>query len=230
MFATWTGRSIVSSTIFAWAGPAAATRPMPRRLRATAKIIPPPPAANPQRAGGFHGPQVANMVNPLAACNKTQHGRDGYKPPRLDQATTERRTRLKLDPPDLAAIPQPEASCNQAVARAAPPLARSGTRFLRKPVIRRFTETRLIRAYMDLFFAPPLDDGSKVISLARFGCYEVRLFELAHDTSAALPLWIELYAHDTHATLDSFGCDDFEAAVTVAGEFMTRAEALHEEP
>jgi hypothetical protein len=101
---------------------------------------------------------------------------------------------------------------------------------LRKTEVNPLTEARLIRAYLNLFLVPRGQDSSKTTTLARFGSYEVRLFEPAHDLAAeTLPLWMELYAHGSRSTLDSFGCDDFEAAVRVADEFMTRAKALHEE-
>jgi hypothetical protein len=101
---------------------------------------------------------------------------------------------------------------------------------LRKTEVNPLTEARLIRAYLNLFVVPRGQDGSRTTTLARFGGYEVRLFELAHDLVAdTLPLWMELYAHDSGGTLDSFGCDDFEAAVRVADEFMTCAKALHEQ-
>jgi hypothetical protein len=97
---------------------------------------------------------------------------------------------------------------------------------MRKTEVNLLTEARLIRAYLNLFLVSRGKDGSKTTTLARFGCYEVRLFELAHET---LPLWMELCACDTGSTLDSFGCDDFEAAVPVADEFMAQAKTLHEE-
>src|SRR6266540_357860 len=65
------------------------------------------------------------------------------------------------------------------------------------------TEQRVIRAYMTLFVIPAGDGGSKIVSLARFGPYEVRLCEPPHDIAVeTLPLWIELYAHDRRAVLD----------------------------
>jgi hypothetical protein len=118
---------------------------------------------------------------------------------------------------------------DQGLGRAAITQARSGTA-LRKTEVNPLTEARLIRAYLNLFLVPRGGDGLRTTTLARFGRYEVRLFELAHDLVAeTLPLWMELYAHDSCSTLDSFGCDDFEAAVWVADEFMMRAKALHEQ-
>ena len=87
----------------------------------------------------------------------------------------------------------------------------------------------MIRAYVNLFVVPPGKDGSKISSLIRFGSYEVRLFELAPEFADIFPLWMELYAHDSQSALDSFGCDDFETAVSKADEFITRAKKLNEE-
>jgi hypothetical protein len=123
---------------------------------------------------------------------------------------------------------QATAPREQGLARAAIPHARSRTT-LHKTDVNPLTEARLIRAYLNLFLVPREKDGSRTTPLARFGGYEVRLFELAPDFVAETsPLWIELYAHSSQSTLDSFGCDDFEAAVQVADEFMTRAKTLHE--
>jgi hypothetical protein len=91
------------------------------------------------------------------------------------------------------------------------------------------TEPRLIRAYLKLFVVPPGDDGSKIVSFARFGSYEVRLFEPPHDVAVeTLPLWIELYAHDRQTTLDSCGCDELQTAVIAAEEFMAQARQFNE--
>ena len=99
-----------------------------------------------------------------------------------------------------------------------------------KMPINRFTETRLIRAYLNLFLARRAEDGSKTVSLSRFGCYDVRLVEFVDDVLAdPFQLWIELYSHETELTLDSFGCDDFEAAVRVADEFIAQASTLHDD-
>jgi hypothetical protein len=123
---------------------------------------------------------------------------------------------------------QAAAPRDQGFGHAGLPQACSGTE-LRKTDVNPLTEARLIRAYLNLFLVPREKDGSRTTPLVRFGCYEVRLFELAPDFAADVaPLWMELYAHHSNSTLDSFGCDDFEAAVRVADEFMMRAKALHE--
>jgi len=123
---------------------------------------------------------------------------------------------------------QAEMICHQGLGRAERAQARSGTE-LRKRSANPFTEARLIRAYVNLFVVPPGKDGSKISSLIRFGSYEVRLFELAPEFADIFPLWMELYAHDSQSALDSFGCDDFETAVSKADEFITRAKKLNEE-
>jgi hypothetical protein len=98
---------------------------------------------------------------------------------------------------------------------------------LQKTVIHRFTERRLIQAYLKLFLAAQDEDGSKTVSLARFGSYEVRVIELWHDASASgFPVWLELYEHDTHSTLDSCGCSELEEAVAAADELISQARQL----
>jgi hypothetical protein len=135
-----------------------------------------------------------------------------------------------LKPNHLISPPYAQATAprEQELARTAIPHARSRTT-LHKTDVNPLTEARLIRAYLNLFLVPREKDGSRTTPLARFGGYEVRLFELAPDFAAETsPLWIELYAHHSQSTLDSFGCDDFEAAIQVADEFMTRAKTLNE--
>ena len=91
-----------------------------------------------------------------------------------------------------------------------------------------FTETRLIRAYLALFLAPTRDDVTKTVTLARFGAYEVRLIELARTLCGRIPpVWIELYAHDLHCSLDSCGCEEFDEASTSADELISQAKELH---
>ncbi len=100
-----------------------------------------------------------------------------------------------------------------------------------KAAVNPFMEARLIRAYLNLFLVPRESDGSRKMTLARFGAYEVRLFEVAPEFAAdTLPLWMELYAHDSGLTLDSFGCDDLDAAVRIADELTALAKMLHEQP
>jgi hypothetical protein len=55
---------------------------------------------------------------------------------------------------------------------------------LQDTVTRKYTERRLIQAYLKLFLAVQSEDGVKTVSLARFGSYEVRVIELSRDASA----------------------------------------------
>jgi hypothetical protein len=92
------------------------------------------------------------------------------------------------------------------------------------------TECRVAKAYMRLAFVSEGENGSKAISLVRFGSYEVRLVEFAqahfaHDTQ----LWIELYAHNLKRGLDSCACSDLEEAALAAEELISQARQLHEE-
>jgi hypothetical protein len=124
---------------------------------------------------------------------------------------------------------QPAAPAHQGRGRSNHAKDRRGTA-LDKPAVNPFMEARLIRAYLNLFLVPRESDGSRKTTLARFGAYEVRLFELALAFAPdTLPLWMELYAHDTGLTVDSFGCDDLDAAVEVADELTTLAKMLHEQ-
>jgi hypothetical protein len=91
-----------------------------------------------------------------------------------------------------------------------------------------FTELRLTRAYIRLFLVPEGDDGSRTVSLARFGNYDVRLIEMPTAATAVTPLWMELYAHDSQTAVDSCSCDAIEEAVQVAEELIAQARHLSE--
>jgi hypothetical protein len=89
------------------------------------------------------------------------------------------------------------------------------------------TEQRLVRAYLRLYLVPPDEDGVKRVSFARFGAYELRLFEPVQDIVLdTMPLWMELYDHNRGETVDSFGSDELEAAVAAADELMRGARQL----
>jgi hypothetical protein len=88
------------------------------------------------------------------------------------------------------------------------------------------TESEFIRAYLSLFVVPANDDGAKMVSLARFGGFDVRLVEFCGGLDVEVPLlWLELYAHDV-GSLDSVRCDEFSQAVAAAREFILRAHRL----
>jgi hypothetical protein len=89
------------------------------------------------------------------------------------------------------------------------------------------TEQQLVRAYTRLFLVPKREDGSRRISLACFGNYEVLIVELA-DAEPAPRFWMELYARDIALALDSCACDDLEQASIAAEGLMEQARKLHE--
>jgi hypothetical protein len=83
------------------------------------------------------------------------------------------------------------------------------------------------RAYIALFLAPKGKDGTRTISLARYGAFEVRLIEFPDcHSSVASTSWLELYRHDTNASVDSYRCDELDEAETAAEHLVSSASAL----
>jgi hypothetical protein len=81
-------------------------------------------------------------------------------------------------------------------------------------------EAIVMQAYVELALVPWDGARSRAVSLATLGNYEVRLREmLSVEGCDRSQLWIELYARDARAAIDSCGCDDIEAA-TVAFETL----------
>lgn len=88
---------------------------------------------------------------------------------------------------------------------------------------------RLKQAYVSLLLAPEDTDGSRTVSLARYGPYEVRLTESPQhppaDTSA---LSLRLYRRDIRSTLDDLRCDDLDHAELVAEQLLRQARRMHQ--
>jgi hypothetical protein len=90
------------------------------------------------------------------------------------------------------------------------------------------TEQRLVRAYTRLFLVPKGEDGSRRVSLKRFGDYDVLIVE--HAQGECVPrFWMELYAYDLDVALDSCACDDLEQATIAADGLIAQARRLYEE-
>jgi hypothetical protein len=87
-------------------------------------------------------------------------------------------------------------------------------------------EQRIVRAYTYLFLVPTDSTGTKHVSLARFGQYEVRLLELA--TSDERTTWLELFARNTQTAIDSCCFGDLEEAADAAGYLISSARQLHD--
>lgn len=91
--------------------------------------------------------------------------------------------------------------------------------------------SRLHRAYVSLVAGAEGGDGSRVVSLARCGTFELRLVEFSDRRTVDAPLfWIELFRHDTRTLLDRCPCDDLEHAETIAEHLMSRARKMNRSP
>lgn len=101
---------------------------------------------------------------------------------------------------------------------------------MRRTVRSKYLEQRLVRAYVLLLLVPEDEDGLRTVSLGRYGHYDVRLVEIADDNpvTAAKSLWVELYAHDCQAVLDSCIPDDLEDAAIATEELISQARQLDE--
>jgi hypothetical protein len=88
--------------------------------------------------------------------------------------------------------------------------------------------SRLSQAYIRLLLIPESTDGSRTVSLARYGAYEVRLVEFSHSpASDDSSFWIRLHRRGIQCSLDSCWCDDLDDAETAAEHFLSRAKQLH---
>ena len=87
-------------------------------------------------------------------------------------------------------------------------------------------EQRLMRAYTYLFLVPADSTGTKTVSLARFGQYEVRLLEL--EAAAEGVTWLELFARNTQTAIDGCCFHDLEEAADAAGHLISSARQLND--
>ena len=106
----------------------------------------------------------------------------------------------------------------------------SGT-ILSKTPGRMTLEAQLIQAHLKLQLATPSEDGSRTVTLMRYGAYEVRLVEPSHASPAGGVLfWIELFDHDRRRSIDSVGSYIIEDAVIAAEHLIAHAERQGEDP
>lgn len=93
----------------------------------------------------------------------------------------------------------------------------------------KFSELRVMRAYIRLFLVPEDKDGTRTVSLARIGNHEVRFVELTQVNSTdPPPLWMELYAHGEKMVVDSCSFYELEEAVVAAEHLISQAHRLNE--
>ena len=84
-----------------------------------------------------------------------------------------------------------------------------------------FGKLRITRAYIRLLCLP--EGADKVVSLARIGNYEVRMFETSQSSSDAAALFlIELFDHDAQSSIDRCVCYDIGQAAAVYQDFISR--------
>jgi hypothetical protein len=73
------------------------------------------------------------------------------------------------------------------------------------------------------------EDGSRTVSIRRFGTLEVRLVEFATRQQAdSLEIWFELYDYDTQSSLDSCLCHDLDEAEPMLEHLFSSARHLTE--
>ncbi len=94
---------------------------------------------------------------------------------------------------------------------------------LRRTADRNLIEQQLVRACRSLFLVGADENELRMIPLARFGAYEVRLVGLSGDVATC---WVELYAHDTATSLDSFRFAEPDGAVDEADALIAQARDL----
>ena len=88
---------------------------------------------------------------------------------------------------------------------------------------------RLYKSYITLKLAPKSESGSRTITIARFGAFEVRLVEFADgDQRDSLDLWIELYCRDTQSSLDSCLCRDLDEVENLGEYLISQAKELYD--
>ncbi len=96
---------------------------------------------------------------------------------------------------------------------AQPRTACSGT-LLSSDVCADEIEQRIIRAYVQLVFQAPDEDGLRTITVAQLQAVEVRLTELSQGKVDLKipPFWLEIFSLPDLASIDSYGCFDFDEA------------------
>ena len=89
--------------------------------------------------------------------------------------------------------------------------------------------SQLYKAYVGLAVAGANEDGSRTVSVRRFGGLEVRLGEFTTRQEAnSLDIWLELYDYDIHSSLDSCVCHDLDEAEPMLEYLLSCARRLTE--
>ncbi len=97
---------------------------------------------------------------------------------------------------------------------------------LREPIMckiseNEFSKLRITRAYIKLLCVP--EGGAKMVSLARIGSYEVRMFDVSQKGSADAPLFcMELFDHEAQSSVEMCVCYDIEEGAVAFQDFISR--------
>jgi hypothetical protein len=92
-------------------------------------------------------------------------------------------------------------------------------------------EAKLIEAHAELELTQQSAEIAAVVTLARFGAFEVRLIvpsDVAPTGEARF--WMDLYDHDRRLSIDSVGDRVLKDAVVAAEDLIERATTLSENP
>lgn len=103
----------------------------------------------------------------------------------------------------------------------------SGLSQIGKGVVKMDIEARLLRAHVELYVRRREEPGSKSVSVAQYGAYEVRLLQLVQGSSAdPFIFWLELFDHNQRISLDSGSAENLGKALGVTEELISHAEQL----
>ena len=90
-------------------------------------------------------------------------------------------------------------------------------------------ELRLTQAYIKLLSIAEKRTGTGMVSVARIGNYEIRIFESSQRGSdGEPPIWMELFDHDAQISVDSSRCREIEEALAVFRDFVAQANPCNE--
>jgi hypothetical protein len=94
-------------------------------------------------------------------------------------------------------------------------------------------EQRIIRAYLQLACTPETD-GSRIVTVVRFGVVEARLIEVPErQRLPSVPwFWLEIYSHASRSVIDRCECTEFDEdelarAVELIANARQQARGLH---
>jgi hypothetical protein len=92
-------------------------------------------------------------------------------------------------------------------------------------------EALLMAAHARLQLVPPGPNAPTVVTLARFGSFEVRLTQpMSVSLTGEDAFWMELFDHDRQLSIDSVGNLALGDATIAAKDFIARAREQNENP